>query len=105
MPRWTLLTAWIRNVYRLLSGKRHLEQELDDELLAYRQLLLLRKSSQILDLREQSQLFEDFAAIQSLSMQLTGEGTPEQLQGGIVTSNFFSVLGVDPVLGRHFPAR
>lgn len=57
---------------------------------------------EILDLRRQSRLFEDFAAIQSLSMQMTGGEAPVQLQGGIVTANFFQVLGVDPILGRLF---
>jgi len=36
------------------------------------------------------------------SFTLTGQGEPERIDGARVTANFFSVLGVAPVLGRTF---
>ena len=42
------------------------------------------------------------AAIRYRGMALTGDGTPEQLSGQAVTSNFFSILGVNPLIGRTF---
>lgn len=36
------------------------------------------------------------------SFTLMGRGTPERIEGGRVTASFFSVLGVQPVLGRLF---
>jgi putative ABC transport system permease protein len=38
------------------------------------------------------------------SLTLLGYGAPERLQAGRVTANFFTVLGVEPALGRHFRA-
>ena len=36
------------------------------------------------------------------SFTLTGQGEPERIDGARVTANFFSVLGVTPLLGRTF---
>jgi putative ABC transport system permease protein len=36
------------------------------------------------------------------SFTLTGRGTPERIEGARVTASFFSVLGVEPLLGRAF---
>lgn len=54
------------------------------------------------DWRVQSQSFEDIAAHRFTGYVLTGDGTPERLQGMRVTSNFFSLLRVKPFLGRDF---
>ena len=54
------------------------------------------------DLRNQNQAFESFAAFGDMSMNLTGEGEPERLEGQLVTANVFTVLGVQPALGRTF---
>jgi len=37
-------------------------------------------------------------------MTLTGDGEPEQLLGTRVSSGYFAVVGVEPVLGRSFSA-
>ncbi len=57
---------------------------------------------ELTDLREQARRFEGFASIWATSAQITGEGEPEQLRVGLVTANFFSVLGAEPALGRSF---
>jgi putative ABC transport system permease protein len=54
------------------------------------------------DWREQNHVFTDMAAIRGRSRNITGDGTPEQLSGFAVTPNFFSVLGVRPLMGRTF---
>jgi len=56
------------------------------------------------DLREQATLYEGFASIWSTTAQITGDGPPEQLGVALVTSNFLSLLGVAPALGRDFEA-
>jgi putative ABC transport system permease protein len=54
------------------------------------------------DWRAQNHVFTDMAATRGRSMNLTGDGSPEQINGVAVTPNFFSVLGVRPLLGRSF---
>jgi putative ABC transport system permease protein len=57
---------------------------------------------ELLDLREGARSFQDIAAIWTTTAQISGEGEPEQLRVGLVTANFFSLLGVEPRLGRNF---
>jgi putative ABC transport system permease protein len=52
--------------------------------------------------KEMNRVFEDIAATRGASANLTTGGPPEQVIGRRVTSNFFSVLGVQPVVGRTF---
>lgn len=52
------------------------------------------------DWREQSHSFDQLAAIQGWDANLTGEGIAERAEGYRVTSDFFSLLGVAPLLGR-----
>lgn len=54
------------------------------------------------DWREQNQSFEQLAAFNGASFTLTSSDQPEQYMGANVTSNFFSALGVKPMLGRAF---
>jgi putative ABC transport system permease protein len=65
------------------------------------------------DWRAQSRSFQDMAFIMFASEILNGNGTqevlsgangPERIPGALVSTNFFSVLGVNPVLGRAFAA-
>ncbi|MBM3792122.1 MAG: FtsX-like permease family protein, partial [Acidobacteria bacterium] len=55
---------------------------------------------EVMDFREQTQLFEGVAAIRDNTAAITGRGEPEQIQIGNVTANFLSLLGVHPLLGR-----
>jgi len=56
------------------------------------------------DWRAQVPAFQDITAYSRFSPRrtLTGSGAPQPLQSALVTGNFFSVLGVRPMLGRGF---
>ncbi len=55
-----------------------------------------------LDWQAQSKSFEQMAAWGYQSFQITGEGEPEQVDGGIVSDNFLSTVGLRPAIGRGF---
>jgi predicted permease len=55
-----------------------------------------------LDWKSQNQSFEDMAVVGGVLPTVIGLGEPERVLAGSVTSNFFSVLGVKPSLGRTF---
>src|SRR3989440_6060072 len=52
--------------------------------------------------RAAQKVFDGFAGENSLPFTLTGLGDAVQLFGGKVTSNYFDVLGVQPIRGRNF---
>ncbi len=55
------------------------------------------------DWKRQKQIFQDVAALTERDYNLTGsEGEPEKLGAAAITQNLFSVLGVNPALGRSF---
>lgn len=54
------------------------------------------------DIREQSRTFEHMSASQISNFTLEDNETPERLAGARVTANYFSVFGVQPLLGRTF---
>jgi putative ABC transport system permease protein len=55
------------------------------------------------DLKQQANLFEDFAAVVTGPAPLTGDdGEPEQIQTAGVTPNLFTLLGVKVAVGRNF---
>jgi len=57
------------------------------------------------DWRDQNHVFADLAVFhrpQFTSVILTGADGPERIGAGVVSANFFSVLGVPPALGRTF---
>ncbi len=61
--------------------------------------------SNFLDFREQNRSFSDLAGWSSGGTgdwQLMGTGESERVTGVSVTQNLFSLLGVEPVLGRSF---
>ena len=59
------------------------------------------------DYQAMSESFEELAAASGsgqvgMSGVLTGDGPPLQIDLSPITHNFFTLLGVDPILGRHF---
>src|SRR6266566_8537893 len=54
------------------------------------------------DFQKQNTSFEQSVAWTRASLNLTGDGSPELVDGGRVTWNFFDTLGAKPILGRTF---
>lgn len=57
-----------------------------------------------LDWQKQATVFEGMAAFAERSLNLTGVGEPERLDGRRVSANLFDLLGVRPIVGRTFVA-
>jgi putative ABC transport system permease protein len=55
-----------------------------------------------IDWRDQNQVFEGMAAYTQNDYNLTGSGDPLRLHGVQTTCNLFSLLGVNPIIGRSF---
>jgi len=55
---------------------------------------------EVQDYREQSRDFSDLAEYHSMTFNLLGTKVPERVVTGVVSANYFNVLGVKPALGR-----
>ena len=55
-----------------------------------------------LDWRSNNRIFDQLGALFDTSINLTGIGEPQRIRSCVVTTNFFQVLGVQPMLGRSF---
>src|SRR5881296_2332167 len=56
----------------------------------------------LIEWRRQAQSFDQIAAFRTRLADLSEQGHPERVGGVQVTANFFSLLGVQPMLGRVF---
>ena len=57
----------------------------------------------LLEVERETQVFEDLAGAVGFTASLAGaEADAEEVRTAMVTWNFFPLLGIDPVLGRHF---
>ena len=54
------------------------------------------------DYRKRTRTFTGFAEYHSMWFILLGRPEPERVQTGVVSANFFRLLGVKPILGRDF---
>src|SRR5688572_11904895 len=54
------------------------------------------------DLEERSTTFASMAALGGRSIALSDRGEAERMQGAGITWDMFPILGVQPILGRHF---
>src|SRR6185503_4349537 len=54
------------------------------------------------DWRRMNRSFSDMAATRGSTTSLTGDGAPEQVIGRAASPSFFTVLGVQPLVGRAF---
>ena len=81
-------------------------------------LLLLRQSAplagradigvsikELYDYRAQLQAFDGLVEFHQMSFDLLKRGDPDRVDTGVVSHNFFDVLGVTPILGRTFGAQ
>jgi predicted permease len=57
---------------------------------------------EVQDYREQNQTLSDVVEHHTMSFTLLGGQEPQRVQTGVVSANFFDVLGVKPLLGRTF---
>ncbi len=55
---------------------------------------------EIKDYREQARVFSDLAEYHSMTFTMLGTSVPERVATGVVSANFFNVLGVKSILGR-----
>jgi len=59
-------------------------------------------AADFLDYEKQSTSFEQLACWTSWNFNLTGDGSPDRVDGGLVSWSFFQTLGAQPILGRTF---
>ncbi|HEV8431380.1 MAG TPA: ABC transporter permease [Pyrinomonadaceae bacterium] len=55
-----------------------------------------------MDVRAQNTVFEHVSTYHGSDYIMTGRGEPARLQGAVVTTDLFPLLGVQPMLGRTF---
>ena len=58
----------------------------------------------LLDFQQQNQTFESVAGYTAGNFILTGAGDPLRIQSCAISADLFSVLGVNPIIGRSFLA-
>ena len=61
-------------------------------------------TGEVVDYRRRAATLAEVAAWGDGQVNLTGDGEPERVAAGNVTSNLFSTLGVAPLIGRTFTA-
>jgi predicted permease len=59
-------------------------------------------ASEIFDYQTQSTTFEDIAEYHNMTFTMYGHGEPIRVRTGVVSSNFFNMLNLSPILGRTF---
>lgn len=60
---------------------------------------------EIIDLRRDAKLLSGFAEFSAMPFTMLGRSTPVQVQAGVVSGNYFGVMGLSAVLGRTFSDR
>jgi putative ABC transport system permease protein len=58
--------------------------------------------SDFLDWRRMNSVFDGISVFTPQSVNFTGLERPDRVRGGFVSANFFSIMGVDAVMGRTF---
>ena len=56
------------------------------------------------DYRDQAQVFDGLVEYHQMNFDLLNRGEPDRVSTGVVSHNFFDLLGIKPVVGRTFVA-
>jgi len=59
-------------------------------------------ASEMFDYQSQSQSFENMAEYHNMTFTMYGHDDPVRVRTGVVSSNFFNMLNLTPILGRTF---
>jgi putative ABC transport system permease protein len=59
-------------------------------------------AGEYVDYRDRSHAFEQVAAYDTVGFNLTGGGEPERVEGAVVSTTFFTLLGASAQVGRTF---
>jgi predicted permease len=98
-------------IFSIINGVllRPLPYERGEQLLYLRQPLTLADVAnagfshpEVVDYRTQAKSLAGIADYHSMPFILLGRDEPRRVQTGVVSANFFDVLGVKPILGRTF---
>jgi putative ABC transport system permease protein len=54
------------------------------------------------DYREQAKVFDGLVEYHQMNFDLLNRGEPDRVDAGVVSHNFFDLLGITPILGRTF---
>ena len=54
------------------------------------------------DYREQAKVFDGLVEYHQMNFDLLNRGEPDRVDAGVVSHNFFDLLGIRPILGRSF---
>lgn len=100
-------------IFSVISGVllKPLPYEQGDHLVLIRQATPLASEpdpgigvNEYYDYRDQSQDFESLVEYHQMSFDLLERGEPDRVNTGVVSHNFFDVLGIKPIFGRSFLA-
>ena len=64
--------------------------------------LLLFSYPNYKDYRDQNKVFSSLLLYTTVTINLTGHGDPQLLMAQLVSGNYFSALGIKPMIGRSF---
>jgi putative ABC transport system permease protein len=100
-------------IFSVINGVllKPLPYEHGDRLVVVRQSTPLSGQSQVgvaiaeyFDYREQAQVFDGLVEYHQMNFDLLNRGEPDRVSTGVVSHNFFDLLGIKPILGRTFVA-
>ena len=98
-------------IFSVINGVllKPLPYEQGDRLAIVRQSAPLSGQAQIgvavaeyYDYREQAKVFDGLVEYHQMNFDLLNRGEPDRVDAGVVSHNFFDLLGITPILGRSF---
>jgi putative ABC transport system permease protein len=101
-------------IFSVINGVllKPLPYEHGDRLVVVRQSAPLSGQNQVgvaiaeyFDYREQAQVFDGLVEYHQMNFDLLNRGEPDRVSTGVVSANFFDLLGIKPILGRTFVAQ